>query len=234
MEIVLIHAPLVGPFTWELVAGELEASGIRTAVPILHSRPGLNKPFWEQYAQAVAEACVGIPSDQAIILVGHSGAGPMLPAMRTQLGCAVAGYIFVDSGLPENGRSLFDLFESPEEVEAFRGSAQNGLLPVWTDDDLREIIPDKTVRARFIKELHPLPVQVYEEPLPVFDGWPDALCGYLRFGDNPAYEAASQRARKAEFAYVQIQGEHFHMLVEPGIVARALVELVKRIGIWIP
>ncbi len=155
----------------------------------------------------------------------------MLPAMRAKLGCAVAGYIFVDAGLPENGKSLFDIFESQAAVAAFRGAAQHGFLPVWTGENLREVIPDKTVRARFVKELHPLPVQVYEEPLPVFAGWPDAPCGYLRFGENPAYEAASQRARNAGFAYMQLPGEHFHMLVDPGAVARALMELVYRMGI---
>ncbi len=231
MEIVLIHAPLIGPFTWELVADELEARHIRTALPILHNRPGGKKPYWSQYAEEVAEACVGIPSDQAIVLVGHSGAGPLLPALRAQLGCAVSGYIFVDAGLPENGKSLFDLFESLEAVETFRGAAQNGFLPVWTDEDLREAIPDTAVRTRFIKELHPLPIQVYEEPIPVFAGWPDAPCGYLRFDNNPAYEAASQRAKNTGFAYMQLPGKHFHMLVDPGAVARALLELVYRMGI---
>ena len=33
--------------------------------------------------------------------------------------------------------------------------------------------------------LHPLPLAVYEEPLPVPDGWPDAPCGRRRGGLGP-------------------------------------------------
>jgi hypothetical protein len=47
------------------------------------------------------------------ILVGHSGAGPLLAAMGESLGC-VEGYVFVDAGLPHPGRSWFD--SAPPEL----------------------------------------------------------------------------------------------------------------------
>ena len=33
-----------------------------------------------------------------MILAGHSGAGPLLPAIRQATGRAIAGYLFVDAG----------------------------------------------------------------------------------------------------------------------------------------
>ena len=47
---------------------------------------------------------------------------------------------------------------------------------MWTGDELRDAIPDDATRRAFVAELHargPLPLAVYEEPLPVFDGWPE-------------------------------------------------------------
>ncbi len=119
--------------------------------------------------------------------MGHSGAGPRLPAARIKVVHPVAGYVFVDAGLPgPNGASRLDFFESREEAEKFRGRAKDGLSPVWTEwfglkeQDLREIIPDGGPREQFIAELRPLPPTVYEEPLLVFSEWPDAPCGYLK------------------------------------------------------
>jgi hypothetical protein len=229
IEFVLIHAPLVGPYTWALVADELRGLAYSVTVPELTSPANINRPYWQRHAQAVADALASEPRSKPLILVAHSGAGPLLPAVRAMLAHTVTGYLFVDAGLPENGKSRLDQFESEESVQQFRQAAKDGFLPVWTESDLREVIPDKTIRERFASELHPLPVAVYEEALPVFSGWPDAPVGYLRFGNNPAYEAASRSARRQRFPFLQLQGEHFHMLVNPILVARALVELAKKI-----
>jgi hypothetical protein len=155
----------------------------------------------------------------------------LLPAIRQVTGRPVAAYLFVDAGLPQDGRSRLDLFENIEEAERFRQSARQagGLLSTWSDEDLREVIPDDELRRRFVAELAPLPLAVYEEPLPVFAGWPDAPCGYLRFGPNPAYAAPAARAQQAGWPYLQLDGGHFHMLVDPPAVASALIQLIEQI-----
>lgn len=208
-----------------LVAEELIRGGFPTAVPALISPAGSRAPFWEQHALAVSASLGAYPKSQPAILVGHSGAGPLLPAIRQKMDHPISGYIFADAGLPENGKSRLDLFNSPQAVDQFRQAAQDGQIPAWTSEDLCEVIPDDQIRERFASELRPLPLAVYEEPLPVFEGWPDAPCGYLRFGLNPAYELSVKRAEQEGFSIVQVPGEHFHMLVEPGEVAQALVDL---------
>jgi hypothetical protein len=62
--------------------------------------------------------------------------------------------------------------------------------------------------------------------LPVFKGWPDAPCGYLRFGDNPAYDSSVLKARQAGYPVLRLEGEHFHMLVDPEAVTDAILSLV--------
>ncbi len=226
---VLVHSPLVGPATWPPVAEALAHRGSHVVVPDLRSGDqGLDDPpHWPRHARAVASAVEAALGKSPLVLVAHSGAGPLLPAVRQALGNPVAAYLFVDAGLPRNGLSRLDLFEDSEAVRMFRASARGGLLPPWTSEDLREAIPDEGVRDRFVAELRPLALSVYEEPLPVFEGWPDAPCGYLRFGANPAYDAPATEAEGAGWPVVRLPGEHFHMLVDPHGVADALVGLTE-------
>jgi hypothetical protein len=173
------------------------------------------------------------------VLVGHSGAGPLLPAVRERIQHPVAGYIFVDASLPgQDGASRFDLFESPETVELFRARAKGGLLPIWTElvgldeDGLVTLIPNRVLRRHFADELRPVPIAIYEEPLPVISGWPDAPCGYLRFSN--AYVPAAWQAREAGWPCADLAGTHFHMLVRPASVADALVDLANRMSAMTP
>jgi hypothetical protein len=110
-------------------------------------------------------------------------------------------------------------------------AATGNLLPVWSDDDLRDVIPDAAIRRRFVAELAPLPLAVYDEPLPVPSSWPDAPCGYLRFGSNPAYADPAAQAQRAGWPYHVVEGEHFHMLVNPPAVTDALLALIARVGV---
>jgi hypothetical protein len=55
-----------------------------------------------------------------------------------------------------------------------------------SEEGLREVIPDVQLHLQFASKLACVPLDVYEEPLPVFDGWPDAPCAYVQFAPNPA------------------------------------------------
>jgi hypothetical protein len=227
--ICLVHSPLAGPLTWRLVAEELARRGITAVVPRLANTANRDSGYWQAHVATVAETLAPVPLKGRLILAGHSGAGPLLPAIRQALGRDVAGYLFVDAAIPENGKSRLDLFESVEAARAFLQAAVDGVLPVWSEDDLRSAIPDDSLRRAFVAELRPVPLAVYEEPLPVFAGWPDAPCGYVRFGSNPAYRAAHQRARDEGWPEIRLEGGHFHMLAEPVAVADALVALVEQL-----
>jgi hypothetical protein len=225
---VLVHSPLVGPATWELVAYELRQCKIGVVVPAL-STDVADKPYWKQHASAVAQALIGIQDSEPLVLVGHSGAGVLLPAIRQMISQPVGGYIFVDASIPRNGASRLDLFGSLEEVTQFRDAAQNGFLPVWSDDDLRNAIQDDSARRQFVNELQPLPLGVYEEPIPVFDGWPDAPCAYLLFSE--VYRDAAMLAQSRGWHYAELLSGHFQMLNDPVKVADMLLELASKLPI---
>ena len=50
-------------------------------------------------------------------------------------------------------------------------------------------------RYETYKQMVPPTLAVYEEPIPVFDGWPDAPCGYLQF--TSTYDVGERRARSS-------------------------------------
>jgi hypothetical protein len=220
---LLVHSPLVGPTTWAPVAEALKSAGYEVVVPRLDSPPRIEGSYRDRHARIVAEAVRAVPQDRAIILVGHSGAGPLLPAIREAMHRKIAGYIFFDAGLPRDGASHLDLFDTAAEVKEFREAAVNGLLPKWTDDDLRTSIKDDALRRAFVAELPALPLAVYEEPLPVFKAWPDAPCAYVR--TSAAYDPFLAAARKKGWPVRELDGGHFYMLNEPARAAGLLREL---------
>ena len=225
---LLIHGPLVGPLTWKSLAEEFRRRGVEAMAPALPYAMDLDPPYWRSHADAVA-AAAGLASEEgAIVLVGHSGAGMLLPAVRQSLARRVAGYIFVDADIPQDGKSRLDLFESRDDRESFRRAASAGMLPTWTENNLEETIPNPVLRRRFVAELRPLPLAVYEEPISVFEGWPDAPCGYLQFTEY--YESSARHAQREGWPYAKIEADHFHMLIDPRAVADALLDLVLQAG----
>ena len=223
--VALIHSPLVGPLTWFLVAERLRESGIEALTPELRDAVGSDAPYWRQHAESVGYALRTVPPDRPLTLVGHSGAGSLLPAIRQAAGRPVAGYIFVDAGLPHDGRSRLDEMhaESPEYAAELRAHiAAGGRFPEWTDDDLREIIPDDRLRRQMLAELRPRALDFFAEPIQVFAGWPDAPCSYIQL--SPAYAGPAEEARRAGWPVRTFDAGHFHMLVDPVAVAAALRE----------
>ena len=101
----MLQSPLVGPFTWEPVQKVLMEQNFQAVVPAVWDDPNSNLPYWQQHADSVAKGLAQIPAEQKTVLVAHSGAGPLLPAIRQQLNHPVFSYVFVDAGIPrEIGR----------------------------------------------------------------------------------------------------------------------------------
>ena len=109
MVFVLLHSPLVGPYTWSLVAEELRARDCDVVLPTFPEAEGSAAPAWHQYAASVAHALTAVPRDRPLHWIGHSGAGPLLPALRHAVPHPVASYVFVDAGIPRHGASYLDL-----------------------------------------------------------------------------------------------------------------------------
>jgi pimeloyl-ACP methyl ester carboxylesterase len=204
------------------VADVLVHRGIAVALPDLDGDEDGEQPLWAQHADAGAHAIRALDPGRAV-LVAHSGAGPLVAAIRTAARRAVAGYVFVDAGLPNGTRPRKGVGAFAEELDRLYATGRR--FPDWTDEILRPLVPDPARREALLRDLRPQPLSFWNEVLPVFDGWPDAPCAYLRFVPNPAYEEAAAAARAAGWPYRELTGGHFHMLVDPVAVAEALVSV---------
>ena len=220
---VLLHSPLVGPCTWRPVSEVLRAEGHGTVVPELRSPLTVAGTYWERHVRAAVDAVEAGGEAQPLVLVAHSGAGPLVPAIARALDARVAGYVFVDAALPVPGKSRLEAFGETAAAEAFRRSAIEGLVQPWPEAVLAPLIPDVATRAAFMADCEPMPLAVYEEPLPNVPGWPDARCHYIRFSDAYAREFA--QAMRLGWGVRQFAAGHFHMLEDPPGVARALLDI---------
>jgi hypothetical protein len=226
---VLIHSPLVGPLTWSLVADQMRQRGPDVLVPHLEDLPDSKEPFWRQHAESVSQALTHFPNDTSLTLVAHSGAGPLLPAIRQSLVNPIHAYTFVDAGIPRNHASRLDLMKSedPEWANDFQKELERGeRFPTWSFDDLKEVIPDESLRKQMVAELRPRGLDFFTEPIPVFEGWPDAPCVYIQF--SAPYERPAAQARQAGWSTYKLQAGHFHMLVEPVIVTDMMIDAVDK------
>lgn len=229
---VLIHSPIVGPLTWSLVGNELKLRGVKAIIPELAYDVAPNGPFCELHAKSVDRALKSIPANEALILTGHSGAGILLPAVHQTSPRPVAGYIFVDADIPEDGVSRLEILrrELPSVAEEVQLALSAGeMLPAWSDAELEEIIPDPGLRQKVLADLRPHPLAFMEEAIPVPEGWPETPCAYLSFKRTGSYAESVERAKREGWAYAELDGAHFHMLVDPARVAEALVMLAGRI-----
>lgn len=227
---VLIHSPLVGPLTWEPVAAVLRRRGELALVPDISPALPQDPPYHARIADLVRQSLDFLPANQPLILAGHSGAGPLLPAIRRRLVQPVAGYLFVDAGLPRGDTSFFDRVPPELAGHLQQMAHEPGWLPPWADwfggeSAIHDILPDDTRRREFMNNLSPIPLALLEERIPVFDGWPDAPCGYLQFSE--AYEQEAADAKQLGWPLRDIQAGHLHMLVNEEKVAASLLEIAS-------
>ena len=225
---VLIHSPLVGGLTWALVAEQFRQRGQSVIVPTLSDSTDCKEPFWKQHAESVAQSLIHVPQAVGLILVAHSGAGPLLPVIRQSIPNSIRAYVFVDAGIPRDGATRLALMKSEDSewAEQFEKKLRHGAhFPDWSSEDLREIVPDETLREKLVTEIHPRRLNFFIEPIPVFDGWPDAPCSYILF--SPAYMKVEMLAHQNGWKTYTLEAGHFHMLVDAGAVADIIMKSVN-------
>jgi hypothetical protein len=224
--LLLVHSPLVGRESWERVAADLAGHGREVAVPDLTGTVAAGPPYCAPQAGVIAREAAGQP----VILIGHSGAGPLL-AVAGGLIDDVRGYVFVDAGLPTPGQAWMETVP-PELAAQLREMADaEGWLPPWSrwwgDEALAELLPDPDMRRRFAAGCPRLPLAMFEEVHPPVPRWPDAPGAYLRLSE--AYEGEAARAGELGWPVAELISHHLAPLTDPGPVASSLRELIGRL-----
>jgi hypothetical protein len=224
--LLLVHSPLVGRATWDVVAADLAGRGYQVGVPDLTGTVAAGPPYCLRQAEAIARSASGQPA----ILIGHSGAGPLLAAAGTIIG-QVRGYVFVDAGLPTPGQTWMETV--PPGLAAWlrqMADAQDWLPPWpqwWGEQALAELIPDPEVRRHFAAGCPPLPLAMFEEVHPPAPQWPDAPAAYLQLSEAYADQAA--QARQRGWPVTQRVSHHLAPLTDPGLVTESLRKLLGQL-----
>ena len=225
---VLVHSPFVGPTTWQFVANWLEGRGFSTLIPDLRKVWLERPPHHLRLAKSVAEGVRQASLAGRTILVAHSGAGPLLPAIDAILGQRGTAFLFVDAPLPSPGHSWFE--GAPPELSAdLRKLVRGGRLPSWDKwfptDVILSLLPDEKLRRRFVAELPRVPLSYFEEAAPFLELPPDAECAYLQL--SPAYSAAAAEAEARGWPIERISSNHLAPLTEPARVGELIIDLTR-------
>lgn len=223
--LLFVHSPLVGPSTWTATADVLRHKGFRCAVPDLTAVVSSGPPFYPKLAAAGARPVI---DGGSVVLIGHSAAGVLLPAIADVVPGPVR-VVFVDATLPHPGLSWFDTAPRPLREELL-GMADGGVLPPWHEwfppGAVEELLPDPARRREFCAEIPRLPVAYFEEPAPVTrqlgKRW-----AYLRFSE--AYDSAADEAERRGWWVARRDWDHLRMLTGPEAVADLLSQAISAV-----
>jgi hypothetical protein len=233
--IVLAHSPLTGPQAWGLLPDALRATGATVVVLDTDDR---TPPYAASYVADAARQITAADPGEPVVLVAHSGAGYLLPQIGATQRAArrgVAGYVFLDAGVPHaRGATRLGLLrvedtEFAAELDAVLDAG--GVFPTWTDADLADLVPDDDVRRALVGSLRPRGRDFFLEPLPCPPDWPDAPCAFVRL--SAAYDGPARVARSRGWTVVEAAadqpGAHFAPCADPAGVATMLLEVIGRL-----
>lgn len=221
---VLVHSPFLGPASLRPLADALAGYG-HPAV-LLDLRPSVVAPPVHQvlvgaFADAIGDASLSGP----VVLVGHSGAGPLLPAFADALDEGVAGLVFVDAGLPTPGRSWRDTVPRELYLE-LRDRSRDGQLPrwhLWFPDALSTL--DPSLREEVAEEEPEVPLAFLKEARPDVE-WPGPA-GYVRL--SSPYDPDLAAAQALGWPAISLDSHHLAPAADPGPVAEAILRVLTQV-----
>jgi hypothetical protein len=220
---VLLASPLLSPASWGSTPYELGLLGHEAEAP---AWPGLSS-VGDGYYEGLAEGVVrGLAPGAPPILVAHSGAGALVPAVAARI--PTAGTVFVDALLPHPGRSWFDT-APPELAAQLREGASAGSLPPWPQwwppGALERLIPDAAQREALTAGLEPIPADYFEEPAPRSEL--SGPAAYIRLSGS--YEEDASEAERRGWPVMRLPLHHLAILTHGSTVTAALHSAAEKL-----
>jgi hypothetical protein len=218
---LLVHSPVVGPSTWRWVAEALVIAGHEGCVPDLVPAAVTGDP-----TALVQQAVASCRPAEDVVIVGHSGAGAVLPAIAAGLPSRPRHLVFVDAGLPpcEGTFSVGGDFLGP-----LRELADDGLLPIWSQwwgaGVLEALVPLDQRRHEIEAELRRVPLSFYDTVIEAPRNWCTIPTAYILLSE--AYRDDAQRAAAVGWPVVERLGGHLDLVNDGEAIASILIELVS-------
>ena len=210
---MLVHSPLVGAGTMRPLAASLGERGIDAVVASL-----CGATSWRTVLEAAVATVTHVPT----VIVGHSGAGPLLPELRRRLGPSTI--VFLDAAVPP-AAGIAQL--CPDAMRRYLADLADarGMLPAWADwfdaDDIACELPDPHMRAQLVAEMPQLPLEYFSGAPPVPEGWRSEAAAYVRL--SAAYDDDADVAARERWPVVRLDTTHMAPVTAPGDTADALL-----------
>lgn len=229
--VALIHSPFTSAVAWGSMPDVLRSMGVLVAVPEVLDDD--EPPYSSHFVARVAQQLQVDAPGEHVVLIGHGGAGPLLPQIafaRQATGFPVTGYVFVDATMPRTLKttSRLDLVGVDDPVAAAELGQRltaGHRYPEWTDSQLAATVSDPIERATLLAGLRPRSLDFFTEPLPVPEDWPDAPCSYLQLSD--AYAGPARTAQLRGWTVHEQAAHHFWAMTDPEDCATTLLALLS-------
>lgn len=219
IEALLVHSPLVGPTTLVPLARELRRHGWTVAVPDLRGALREPPPQWHAIVE-LATRGQGRPD----LVVGHSGAGVVLPIIAEVLDPAFVA--FVDAVVPHG-----DTYEASSEFVQFIDTLDTDgpLLPPWHrwwgHEVMAALVPDATLREQIARDTPRVPRSFYDDAVHLPSQWCDRT-GCVMLQLSGGYDEFRVRAERLGWPTGLIDGRHLDVATRPNLVCEHLLELI--------
>ena len=182
-------------------------------------------PRWAYFAAAAVAEARALKNP---VVIGHSGAGAILPAIGGQLGDRLCALLFVDAVVPPVEGAHRTL---PGMIGLLDEMTVDGILLKWLDwwpsETVEKLLPHLDDRTTVAADMPRLPRSFYEEQVPVPPSWSVRRCGYLKL--SGAYEEQFAEAAARHWPRVELDGTHLSIYTEPETVLDGIESLLSQI-----
>ena len=231
MNFVLVHGAWHGGWCWSEVAPTLEARGHRAFAPTLRGLAHRADAFGSDIdADAHVDDLASLVEAldlHDIVLVLHSYAGLLGPALLARLHSRLRHIAWIEAVVPCPGQPMLELV-APEAAARFARLAcesADGRLPV--PDVAQFNLRDPALAERLSGCLTPHPLRTFTEPVRSAQADVTTFPGsYLIANDRDPqpYERFVPLAQHAGWPVVRVAGGHILMLTNPSAVIDFLLD----------
>ena len=212
-------SPLLGPSSFEPLASVLADRGVEAAIADVRPAFAGGSPVWPEMvrlARKTARSVLG-----KVVVVGHSGAGALLPGVGAALGGQLQRLVFVDAILPPAAGA----HRYPESIRRRVAElATDGVLPPWLDwwppETLSALLPEPARLELLRSDIAETPESWFDEEIPIPIAWADGKASYIRL--SAAYDQELERARGLGWPTMSLESTHLGIVTEPEAVADVL------------
>ncbi|MFM2077303.1 MAG: hypothetical protein RJA49_1193 [Actinomycetota bacterium] len=180
-------------------------------------------------ASTPAAFCAAAASEapRVDVVLGHSGAGFVLPALAALVGAGRT--VFIDAVLPDETTH----FVPSNVFLAFVDSLpiEDGLLPPWhrwwPADTIVGLLPDEGTRSAVTDEIPSVPRAFYDAGMELPERWWTTSSAYLQL--SPAYDDEMEHARRLGWPTIERSGRHLDLVVVADEVAVDVLNLLDEL-----